>query len=867
MSAPSEPSPTTTEGLSRPIDASVFSTSALNEIDACLRLLAGSHSKDSEGTFETKRLGRFEIRGVLGHGGFGVVYAAYDSRLQREVALKIPRLEILVAPEHRARFLREGRTLAALDHPGIVPVYEAGEEEGVLYIATGYCPGPTLGDWLSKRDQPMPSLQAAHWLIGITEGVQHAHSRGVLHRDLKPTNILLVPVPGARAQEFAFQPQVTDFGLAKHLAEDETITAHDGLVGTPPYLAPEQALRRPNEITVQTDVYSLGAILYEMLSGKPPFAAESPLDPLRRVVEETPAPLRTLRPDLSKDLDRICMKCLEKEPGERYASAAELAADLQRYLSGIPVLARPVGPMTRGIRWCRRRPLVATLLSALALTLLLGIAGVLWQWQRAERYASAVEESLIQAEQGLVNMAWVLQEMNAWSETTDPFQSGNREQLLTHYRRMLARPVPSQPSSAYLATMESFRARVAELAGDRDAAGEHFEATIRLWDALVRDHPENEDYRQALVLNLSSYGAHLKRCAKTDHPLSEPRDEVVLFRYLLALEPRQGNIVRDFASFLVERGKTMVRLDQARQAHHQFRLALGLARHGQVQFPEDLPFKRLVARTFFFSACSDRRVGSRDEAIQHFAEANQWLDLVMTVGETTAEDLLLRGDSSRLQASCMRSAHRTEDALTMFETARHFFVRFEDEHGGTPQVWNLLASTSDNLANLYESQGKHSHARLNAERFCEYTDKALRQGSANEGFTVNLPIVLRQLAEKDLQQGRIKEAKDRLKRACEVWAIVAPPRSGHADRRLEWSECLSLLAGLAAETDNPSSAVEYHRQAIALLDPAVSHRPEDEKLAERAEQHRDAMALLEKQSSAKSPREETSPSDSDKQGP
>lgn len=310
------------------------------------------------------RIGRFEIQRVLGRGGFGIVLLARDPLLRRTVALKLPRPEILGTQAQRARFLQEARAAGQLEHPQIVPVLEAGEIEGALYIASAYCSGGDLATWLREHPEQVNIRWAARIVATLADAVHEAHRWGIVHRDLKPGNVLLVPLGDTQGagDAFPFQLKITDFGLAK-IAEDQlAATGSNVLLGTPEYMSPEQAAGRGSDSTPQSDIYSLGAILYELLTRKHPHGEASGVQLLRRVVEEDPVPVTRVRHDVPRDLASVCMKCLEKSPGRRYPAAAELRDDLQRFLEGRPVTARPVSAAHRVVRWCRRRPVHAALL-------------------------------------------------------------------------------------------------------------------------------------------------------------------------------------------------------------------------------------------------------------------------------------------------------------------------------------------------------------------------------------------------------------------------------------------------------------------------------------------------------------------------
>jgi tRNA A-37 threonylcarbamoyl transferase component Bud32 len=294
-------------------------------------------------------VGRFEIQRVLGQGGFGIVYLAQDPLLRRKVALKVPRLHVLASEALRERFRREGRVTAALDHPNIVPIYELGESPSICYIAFSYCEGPNLAEWLRSQTSPVVPRIAAELVKQLAEAMHYSHSQGVLHRDLKPNNVLLFPATSKDPsfESLGFVPRIVDFGLARLAAEDLEATGTSAIVGTPLYMAPEQSEEHPDEVGPATDVYALGVILYELLSGSPPFHGVSPLAVLDQVRGAEPAPLRDLparssaRLRVPRDLETICLHCLQKRPEDRYASARELAHDLERFLAGTEIRAQP----------------------------------------------------------------------------------------------------------------------------------------------------------------------------------------------------------------------------------------------------------------------------------------------------------------------------------------------------------------------------------------------------------------------------------------------------------------------------------------------------------------------------------------------
>ncbi len=355
------------------------------------------------------QLGRFRVLCKLGQGGHGIVFLAFDPLLKRQVALKVPRLEMLLTREMRQRFLREAQAAAGLDHPGIVPVYEAGETDSICYIVSAYCPSNSLAEWLQQQQEPVTLRTAAALAAHLARALAYIHSRGILHRDLKPSNVLLATQTeneeGQRHPDLPFLPKLTDFGLARSLDQENGLTRTGDLVGTPSYMAPEQTDGRSERITSATDVHGLGAILYTLLTGRPPFIAPTMLQTLEQVRNNDPIPPRRLNRRVDRDLETICLKCLAKDPRRRYASAEALAEDLERWLDHRPIQARPSTRQERLAKWARRRPSAAALVLVSTLAVLAALTGSLWHnlvlHQVLNDRERALEESDLLRKQGL----------------------------------------------------------------------------------------------------------------------------------------------------------------------------------------------------------------------------------------------------------------------------------------------------------------------------------------------------------------------------------------------------------------------------------------------------------------------------------
>ncbi len=328
---------------------------------------------------ELPRIPGYEVETLLGRGGMGLVCKARHRRLNRFVAVKMLITGTYAGPHERARFQREAEAVASLRHPNIVQIYDVGDHEGLPYFTMELLEGGSLAQTLAAT--PQPARQAAALVATLAEAMQVAHGGGIVHRDLKPANILLA-ADGT--------PKIADFGLARHFNEDATLSLSGARIGTPSYMAPEQVTGKASTIGPAADIYALGALLYEMLTGRPPFRAETATETERQVIAEEPVPPARLNPKVPRDLETICLKCLHKDPERRYADAGALAEDVRRFLEGRPIRARRISPLEYAWRWCRRNPAGAALAVTVLVLVGLSVGGALWvQRQQLERRIEA----------------------------------------------------------------------------------------------------------------------------------------------------------------------------------------------------------------------------------------------------------------------------------------------------------------------------------------------------------------------------------------------------------------------------------------------------------------------------------------------
>lgn len=333
-------------------------------------------TRSTKDTIPTPDVPGYEILGELGRGGMGVVYKARQAGLNRVVALKMILGGGHAGEQGVNRFLAEAEALAQLEHPNLVRLYEVGQQQGLPFFTLEFVSGGSLTKKLAGT--PLPPTVAAGLVKQLADGMHYAHERGIVHRDLKPANVLMT-------KSSPSVPKITDFGLARRVDGSSGLTATGAILGTPSYMAPEQAEGKGKEAGPATDIYALGAVLYECLTGRPPFKAATPMETMLQVATEEPVPPSRLLPKMPRDLETICLKCLEKSPDRRYETAQALADDLDRYLTGQPIMARPVGRIERGLKWVKRNRVVSALLAATVLAVVTGVAGIYWNYLDAKK--------------------------------------------------------------------------------------------------------------------------------------------------------------------------------------------------------------------------------------------------------------------------------------------------------------------------------------------------------------------------------------------------------------------------------------------------------------------------------------------------
>jgi tetratricopeptide (TPR) repeat protein/tRNA A-37 threonylcarbamoyl transferase component Bud32 len=760
----------------------------------------------------------YKVLQELGRGGMGVVYQARHLRLHRVVALKMILQGAHAGPDDMARFLTEAEAVARLQHPHIVQLYESGEHEGVPYFTLEYVSGGTLAD--KVREKPLPPEEAARVVEQLARGMAYAHAQGIVHRDLKPENVLL-------AEDGT--PKITDFGLAKRVEGDSHLTASGAVMGTPSYMAPEQARGQTSHVGPLADVYSLGAILYRLLTGRPPFQAATVMDTLWQVMEAEPASLIQLQPKVPRDLETITLKCLQKDPARRYASAHELAEDLRRFLHGEPILARPVGRAERAWKWVKRRPAVAALTALLLLGGLVAFAAVTFEW-RAEQVARETAEANEQAA----------------SEAREAAEANERTAREAQHNEHKAR---EQEADAKL---------VAE--ARRKEATRYFKKALEVVDKLLvrvgeddeflRNEPRLDQVRKKLLdMALEYYQAFL----------AERSDDPELRLATATVYAGVGKIYENLSNFP--------------EAEKAYRAAVELYDKLAAEFPGRLPERQGQAQSWHDLGrvlFSRRRLKDSEQTMTHalklrrqlfkdfpghptvrldlanslnnqgalLLDQKRWADaeLPLTEGLALADALVAEhGSEGSRQAQALLcynlarlcgATKRTEAAEDYYCRAIAVWGRLTEDFPHSRVNWDKLGNGHQALAGLYRAGNRNADAEKEylaalaiRQRLVDEAPAVPRYRSALAGSHYGLGLV-------HAKVGQNEVAAQDYRAALEIQQKLVAEMPGLPAYQVDLGYTWHMLAGVQLQLKQPAEGEKSYRQAIAVRKKLVDDHPE-----------------------------------------
>jgi eukaryotic-like serine/threonine-protein kinase len=699
----------------------------------------------------------YDILRVLGRGGMGVVYAARHRALGRVVALKMILAGAHAGPAERDRFVGEAEALARLQHPNIVQIHEIGTHDDCPYLSLEYVAGQSLADALLGT--PMPARRAAELLETIARAIAVAHERGILHRDLKPANILFTP-EGV--------PKITDFGLAKRLDREVGQTRTGSILGTPSYMAPEQARGQAKHIGAAADIYALGAILYECLTGRPPFRSESPVETLRQVVDAEPVAPRLLNPKVDRDLETIALKCLQKEPAQRFATAKELADDLGRYIRGEPIRARQVGAAERVWRWSTRNPRMAALAVFAATLLLLLTAG------------SVVATLVIARERDRAVVARRAADGNA--------EAARTAQRLSERNAKIAGEQADLAIDALKAMVGDVQKRLGNKPESAALRNDLLEAALERLNRVLRTGERAGLSGRVMASAAVQIGDIELQLGRLTEGVRRYRDALAIATGLAAAEPNSDLARGNLALIHSKLAAANAQAGDWPGAREQYERAIAL-QTDLVNNPRkgDVPHSEMILNLAGFRDAFGRQLLERGDPTNARAQLEDALRWREQLAAASAEDV---GAKRAVADLCQRLADLSFSAGDREEMQRYFarsFALREDLAGRQPanrQLQFELANTGAGYGDKLLFLGANREALGYYQPALDQTDTIAGEEPRNEPLQGVLAMALYRAATAQLRLGESESARALYQRALAIRQRLAETAPGNPDRRI-----------------------------------------------------------------------------------
>jgi serine/threonine protein kinase len=774
------------------------------------------------------KLGKFELIEAVGRGAFGTVYRARDTQLQRIVAVKVPRSGQLSTDEDEDRFVREARNAAQLNHPSIVPVHEVGRSDTFPYIVSEFVEGVTLSDALT--DRRLGFRESAQLVARVAEALEHAHAQGVVHRDLKPSNIMLT-ADGT--------PRVMDFGLAKRDAGEVTVTVEGQVLGTPAYMSPEQASGQAHHVDGRSDVYSLGVILFELLTGELPFRGNQRML-LHNVIHNEPRSPRSLNDRVPRDLETICLKAMAKEPGRRYPAAQALADDLQRYLAGQAITARPVGRVERSWRWCRRNPVVAGLSAAVAMALVTGTGVSTYfairataERDRADAQATEAIAERERAEEGFREARETVDRyFTSVSESKllnvpglQPLRKELLESALEHYQKFIGRYGNDPKVQAEMAKTYARVGDITSRIASKEQSLAALEKASEIYDKLVRENPTVIDYQDALAHAYHNLGMQQWDTGRRAEAEASYSKSLEIWEKLVHEYPTVTDYQHGLALVYHNLGLMQSVTGRRAEAEAWYKKVIEIEEKVVRENPTVTGYQSQLARAYNLLGIEQRDAGRIAEAEASYKKSIEIHEKLVSENPTVGDFQIELAKPYKRLGNLLSAAGWKVEALASFRRSIEIEEKLVRDNPTVSEYQSELAHAYNALGMEQRDAGRMVQAESSYKKSLEIRETLARENPTVTEYQNQRAYACRDLGNVQFAAGRVIEAEAWYKRTIEIREKLVSENPTVTNYQLELARECDRLGSVQRDAGRNSDAETSTLRAAEVWEKLVGDNP------------------------------------------